>query len=235
VIARTISRLIRSFGRKYDRFKIPNPLALRWYALSYDPLATARLGDSSCRNALFTSALRRPIRDHAIVVLVRRPTTPPARLPDCRMRPASPVSPPRLYHSLLAMGADRFIASRSGRGRGHLPGPQAPRWNHTATAPVVSRCAAGSTISRTYHNPKRSKSPEGTMALQGHLVFARVMPSSASAWRGRAAVRRQALARFCSPCRRWSAIATLRSAANTCGVLPARTWEWSSWKVTSRT
>src|SRR4029453_1941006 len=61
------------------------------------------------------------------------------------------------------------------------------------------------------------------------------MPMSSSANAGWAANRRQAAAILVSPAHRVRPMTVLRKAAITCGILPQRTWDRSSSKVTSRT
>jgi len=63
----------------------------------------------------------------------------------------------------------------------------------------------------------------------------RVRPRAARARAGWAAQRRVAAAMFDSPRRRRRPMARLRKAAMHWGAVPARTWERSSSKVTSRT
>src|SRR5687768_1772225 len=71
----------------------------------------------------------------------------------------------------------------------------------------------------------------GTRAIQ----FSNTMPMSARAAQGWAAKRRQAAAMLVSPAHRIRPMTVLRRAAITCGILPHRTGERSSSKVTSRT
>src|SRR5712692_1296489 len=67
------------------------------------------------------------------------------------------------------------------------------------------------------------------------IQFSSAIPMSASAKTGWAAKQRQAAAIFVYPAQRIRPMTVLRSAAITCGMLPQRTCDRSSSKVTSRT
>src|SRR5262249_8264113 len=77
--------------------------------------------------------------------------------------------------------------------------------------------------------------PQEVAAHNRAIQFSSCMPMSSSANAGWAANRRQAAAILVAPAHRVRPMTVLRKAAMTCGILPQRTWDRSSSKVTSRT
>ena len=143
---------------------------------------------------------------------------------------ASPAGQERTPRASPAMGV------RSGSERGGRPRDGAPTSVEAWTAGSPPRDRGTSRRCASAGRPQSwVRYGKGAGHHRRAIQFSNAIPMRASACIGWAANRRQAAAMLVWPAHLKSPMAVLRSVAITCGILPPRTWERSSSKVTSRT